>query len=159
MRRTRIRLRYDHRTEDSTELLIVESNITIDMLVEDGQDSVTDFEDMSGRTSFETILSSVSATRIAFDIEKLPAIMRDGILERRGRSRMTCDTTIAHDMDHIITADPISGTPRNVRPAVQPVFGFDGLQITPPLGSAMWSRKMDARAGISPPLTHPGKWC
>lgn len=144
MRRTRIRLRVGNGLDRSAELLILESDISIEMVGEDGEGSVLDFEDIIGRGSFETVLSSVSATKIAFDLEKLPVMMRGEISERRGRGRLRCDTTASYNLDQVaVSTGPLSGSTQAEKSSVRAVYRFKGLQVSTPGGSPTWLRKAD----------------
>lgn len=144
LRRTRIRLRVSNGSDRSAELLILESDISIEMVGEDGQGSILDFEDVVGRGSFETVLSSVSATKIAFDLEKLPVMMRGEISERRGRGRLRCDTTASYNLDQVaISTGPLSGSTQAEKSSVRAIYRFEGLQVSTPGVSPTWFRKAD----------------
>lgn len=148
-------------------MLIYESNISIDMVMEDGQygsysPTVCD-DDLStqGRNSMETILSSASATQITFALDKLPmsmAMKAGGILERRGRGQLGCDTSAYYDMSgtQVTPTMPASGASK--KSFMKPVFGFEVQEITPPVGSPLWNRKWDGRALCTGPLSRGAKW-
>ena len=142
---------------------IFESDISIDMIAEDGdiQSSGTEFDDLSDQGEMETIVSSASATRMNFTLENLPNMMRGGILERRGRKNtLRCDTTAYYEFDaHRTQPGPESAVPETKKSVTRPVFGFHFQEITPPVGSPLWNRKMDVpRATMPGPLTHPPKF-
>ena len=138
---------------------VFESDISIDMIGEDwnAYDSGTEFEDLTELDDMETILSSASATRMSFRLETLPSIIRGGILERRGRNNIYCDTSAYYDSD-VIASDtgPLTGHTETKRSVTRPVFGFNFHNITPPIGNALWSRNITLPRAIVPgALTHP----
>lgn len=143
----------------SSSIEVFESDISIDMIAEDVQthSSGTEFEDLSDNGDLETIVSSASATRLSFRIDGLPNIMRGGILERRGRKDMQCDTSAYYDFDNVATGTgPPSAARESKRSVTRPTFGFSFQEITPPVGSPLWNRKIDLPRAIVPgPLTHP----
>lgn len=169
--RTRVRLRRLRRSNayrsgyesvPGSARLILESSISIDMIPEDNESSGTEFEDLSGRSSMETILSSASATRITFDIEKIPGLMKGNILERRGRGKsLHCDTTAYYETNSVVAGSgALTGRKDHTRSVIRqvPVFGFNIQDITPPVGSPLWNRKTDIPRTVCPgPLTQPAK--
>lgn len=146
----------------SSNFLVLESDISIDMIIEDVKtpSSGTEFDDMSELGSMETIVSPVSATSLNFDIDKLPGILKGGILERRGRNDLQCDTFAYYSVDTIEPrTGPISARLESKRSVTRPVFGFNFQEITPPVGSPLWNRMIDAPRRVCPgPLTHPPKF-
>lgn len=138
---------------------VFESDISIDMIAEDGQtySSGTEFDDLSDCGDLETILSSASATRLEFRLDSLPNIMKGSILERRGRKDMLCDTSAYYEFDTVATnTTPLSAVHEAITSVARPIFGFNFQDITPPVGSPLWSRKIDIQRPMVPgPLTHP----
>ena len=138
---------------------VYESDISIDMIAEDGQtqSSCTEFDDLSENGDLETIVSSASVTRLNFRVDSLPSIMQGGILERRGRKDMLCDTSAYYEFDTIATGTgPLSAAQETKKSVTRPIFGFNFQEITPPVGSPLWNRKVDIPRTIGPgPLTHP----
>lgn len=143
-------------------MLVFESDISIDMIVDDcwSQSDGTEFDDLSEQGSMETIVSSASATRATFGIDNLPNLIKGNILERRGRKDMLCDTSAYYEVNMIASAaGPLSGRMSAKRSVTRPVFGFNFQEITPPVGSPLWNRKMDIPRPVRPgPLTHPAKF-
>ena len=140
----------------STNCLVLESDVSIDMIVEDVKtpSSGTEFDNLSDLGSMETL---VSAASITFDIEKLPWLMKGGILERRGRKELQCDTSAYYSVDATAAGtSPISARFEPKRSVTRPVFGFNFQEITPPVGNPLWNEKIDRAQAICPgPLTHP----
>lgn len=143
---------------------VFESDISIDMIAEDGttHSSGTEFDDLSENGDLETIVSSASATRLNFVLDALPSIMKGGILERRGRKNtLQCDTSAYYEFDKVATSTgPPSAVQELKRSVTRPIFGFSFQEITPPVGSPLWNRKLDIprTACIPGPLTHPPKF-
>lgn len=143
----------------SSNMMVFESDITIDMILDDGDTLGTGkgFDDLSDHESMETIVSSVSATRTAFDIDELPPVMKGGILERRGRKDLSCDTSAYYNLNTIAMSNsPLSTHIEAKKTMTRPVFGFNFQEITPPVGSPLWNRKIIPPRAVCPgPLTHP----
>ena len=146
----------------SSSMLVLESDISIDMIADDRQtqSSGTEFDDLSEQGSMETIVSSASATRATFGIENLPGLIKGSMLERRGRKDLSCNTSGYYEANMIATGTgPLSGRMSAKRSVTRPVFGFNFQEITPPVGSPLWNRKMDIPRPVRPgPLTHPPKF-
>jgi hypothetical protein len=158
----------------ATPLLVYESSVEIEFDdVENEDGSILDAEEYEGRTSLETILSSGTPRKLAFDVGSVMPFLgrrRLGILDRRGKLMLQCDTTAYYETDIIPTAtkSPIDrmmcrpkvhflenvATPLSpfwsrqakiTSPQQRPMFGFNPGNITPPVGSPMWSWKANAR--------------
>lgn len=143
----------------SSSVKVFESDISIDMIGDDGrtQSDGTEFDDLSEHGSMETIISSVSATQMTFT--HLPGLLQGNILERRGRKDLQCVTSQYYEASTItIGTGTISGRMEQKMSVTRPVFGFNFQEITPPVGSPLWNRKMDMPRFVCPgPLTHPPK--
>ena len=139
----RSRARTRHRRNLSTELIIFGSDPASDLMIYESDISISMIEEGLGidfdSDDCETILSSASPRRIAFDDDKLPLMMaarKGSILDRRGRNRIACDTSAYYNIDAVLTGTatgPLSGKLL----ICQPVTGFKELK-TP--STTVWSK-------------------
>ena len=169
-----------------TPLLVYESSISIEFDdIEDEEGTVVDESEHMKRASLDTILSNGTARKLTFGVNILPFLEGPigGILDRRGKANMECDTTAYYETDIVIPTvakSPIDRTFR--RPTIGfmqniasplspfwsrqttvasprgPVFGFDAKTITPPMCSPMWSRRVGLRSATEAPNRKKGYW-
>ncbi|KAF2485144.1 hypothetical protein BDY17DRAFT_344043 [Neohortaea acidophila] len=97
-----LRRRTRAQSADSTEYLILESEISIE-IGDEGFDIEYEDADGQGRISYETILKSATPHQWTFDIEHLPTLHVErqpgNILERRGRKTLKLRASGAGDAD------------------------------------------------------------
>jgi hypothetical protein len=161
----------------ATPLLVYESTVSIEFDgLDDESETIIDIEDYDGRASFETILSGGTPRTLTFDIDSIMPFLsrrKSGILDRRGRTTLRCDTTAYYETDLMPTAT-ISPIERRVcLPKVnfkehvisplspsftRPIFGFNPKTITPPLGNPLWCRMPMVRQGIESPIRRKDFW-
>jgi hypothetical protein len=170
-----------------TPLLVYESSVSIEFdEPDDDEETIIDIEDYGSRDSFETILSNGTPRKLAFDINKYMPFLsrrRTGILDRRGKTTLRCDTTAYYETDLVPTATKSPIDRKVCRPKVhfaenvvsplspfwarqktitspfsRPIFGFNSKTITPPSGSPMWSGRVPARAAAEIPARRKDFW-
>ena len=131
-------------------LVIVDSNVGIDVHYSPCAGDVEAARDVERRYSTETIVSPVSLGQTLVEPYHQPArstpLPRDNILDRRGRTRLNCDTRARHFIDGVLTPPMVESCPVN-KIQITPKFGFDEASITPPVGSPLWKRQPDS-AGV-----------
>jgi hypothetical protein len=131
--------------------MIMDSNVGIDVHYSPcaGGD-IEEARDVGSRLSAETIFSPLSPRQALLEPDQRLArptpVARDNILDRRGRSRLNCDTRAQYIIDAVLTPSMVKSCPVNTIP-IPPIFGFDEATITPPVGSPLWRRKPDS-AGV-----------
>lgn len=139
-----------HESTQSIGLVIIDSNVGIDVHYSPCAADVEEARDVERRFSAETIVSPLSPKQPLLEpdqqLTRPTPMTRDNILDRRGRSRLNCDTRAKYVIDAAITPSMAKSCPVNTI-QIPPIFGFDEATITPPVGSPMWRRHPDS-AGI-----------
>ena len=153
-----------HGSNQSIGLVIMDSSVSVDLVVRQDHYPESGGRDIESRYSTETILSPISPRRAVFEPNRIPTMpatstgeLKDNILDRRGRVQLKCDTTAQYAIDMVAKAPMPQSCPANSL-RVLPVFGFDEGTITPPIGSPLWQRKPNsAHNSDSPRQQHSGR--
>lgn len=153
-----------HGSYQSIALVMMDSRVSSDHVAQQDQCADGNGGDIESRYSTDTIISPKFPRRVVFDANRAstrPATStgewKDGILDRRGRAQLKCDTTAQYAIDMVVKAPVPQSCPANTL-RVLPTFGFDEGTITPPIGSPLWRRKPDsAQASDSPRQQRSGR--
>ena len=153
-----------HGSHQSVAFGILDSSFAVDLAVPPGHLARSDGRDTESRCSYDTILSPKSSTQAVFETNRMSTMTptptrerRDNILDRRGRTRLKCDTT-AHLVTGMVNNAQILQSCPVYSLRVLPVFGFDEGTITPPIGSPLWHRRPEsAHISDSPQPQHSGR--
>lgn len=132
--------------DDSIEL--TDTTVPGGLGIQHGPDAEQNPQDDETRASAETVLSPTSPRRPLLTPSHGPTIFAPGpknnILDRRGRSRLECDTAALYAFDAVLTGSIMARSCPAKRLRLSPMFGFDEASITPPIGSPLWRRRSDS---------------
>jgi hypothetical protein len=160
----RVRQHRRHGSNQSIGLVIMDSSVSVDLVVRQDHCAESDGRDIESRYSTETTLSPIFPRRAVLETNRIPTLpatstgeLKDNILDWTGRAQLMCDTTAHYAIDMVAKALIPQSCPANSL-RVLPVFGFDEGTITPPIGSPLWQRKPDsAYISNSPRQQHSGR--